>query len=113
MPHCVTVMLLRASQLHKDDNGYTTAVSSSVTIVIVLWKMACFFRLPLFVAATLVTIKMLKWNCSSDLLAALVRCENYECLKIWFFSNNHWYLKQEVWSSDNLKQTSICSFTTV
>ncbi|PON49463.1 IKI [Parasponia andersonii] len=42
------------------------------------------------------TIKMLKWNCSSDLLAALVRCENYECLKIWFFSNNHWYLKQEI-----------------
>lgn len=42
------------------------------------------------------TIKMLKWNCSSDLLAALVSCENYECIKIWFFSNNHWYLKQEI-----------------
>ena len=42
------------------------------------------------------TIKMLKWNCGSDLLAALVRCENYECIKIWFFSNNHWYLKHEV-----------------
>lgn len=42
------------------------------------------------------TIKMLKWNCSSDLLAAVVRCGNYDCLKIWFFSNNHWYLKHEI-----------------
>ncbi|KAL5569131.1 hypothetical protein UlMin_025706 [Ulmus minor] len=42
------------------------------------------------------TIEMLKWNCSSDLLAAVVRCDNYDCLKIWFFSNNHWYLKHEI-----------------
>uniref|UniRef100_A0A5B6YQC9 Elongator complex protein 1 n=1 Tax=Davidia involucrata TaxID=16924 RepID=A0A5B6YQC9_DAVIN len=42
------------------------------------------------------TIEMLKWNCTSDLLAAVVRCESYDSLKIWFFSNNHWYLKQEI-----------------
>ncbi|KAF4351235.1 hypothetical protein G4B88_019337 [Cannabis sativa] len=41
-------------------------------------------------------IEMLKWNCNSDLLAALVRCENYDCIKVWFFSNNHWYLKHEI-----------------
>ncbi|KAA8534238.1 hypothetical protein F0562_031755 [Nyssa sinensis] len=39
---------------------------------------------------------MLKWNCNSDLLAAVVRCESYDSIKIWFFSNNHWYLKQEI-----------------
>lgn len=42
------------------------------------------------------TIEILKWNCSSDLLAGLVRLENYDCLKIWSFSNNHWYLKHEI-----------------
>lgn len=42
------------------------------------------------------TVEILKWNCSSDLLAALVRCENFDCLKIWFLSNNHWYLKHEI-----------------
>lgn len=42
------------------------------------------------------TIEFLKWNCSSDLLAATVRCENYDCVKVWYFSNNHWYLKSEV-----------------
>lgn len=42
------------------------------------------------------TIEILKWNCNSDLLAALVRCERYDSLKIWSFSNNHWYLKQEI-----------------
>ncbi|XP_057484580.1 elongator complex protein 1-like isoform X2 [Actinidia eriantha] len=42
------------------------------------------------------TIEILKWNCNSDLLAAVVRCERYDSLKIWFFSNNHWYLKYEV-----------------
>lgn len=42
------------------------------------------------------TIKILKWNCSSDLLAAVVRCGDYDSLKIWFFSNSHWYLKQEI-----------------
>ncbi|KAM1470769.1 hypothetical protein ACFX1Q_041259 [Malus domestica] len=42
------------------------------------------------------TIEFLKWNCSSDLLAAVVRCENYDCVKVWYFSNNHWYLKSEV-----------------
>ncbi|KAF4351259.1 hypothetical protein G4B88_025751 [Cannabis sativa] len=33
-------------------------------------------------------IEMLKWNCNSDLLAALVRCENYDCIK--FPSNGTW-----------------------
>ena len=42
------------------------------------------------------TIEILKWNCNSDLLAAVVRCERFDSLKIWFFSNNHWYLKHEV-----------------
>ncbi|KAJ7971299.1 Elongator complex protein 1 [Quillaja saponaria] len=42
------------------------------------------------------TMKTLKWNCSSDLLAGVVRCENYDSLKFWSFSNNHWYLKHEI-----------------
>lgn len=42
------------------------------------------------------SIEILKWNCNSDLLAAVVRNENYDSLKIRYFSNNHWYLKQEI-----------------
>lgn len=42
------------------------------------------------------TIENLKWNCNSDLLAAIVRRETYDSIKIWLFSNNHWYLKQEI-----------------
>lgn len=41
-------------------------------------------------------VEILKWNCSSDLLAAVVRSETFDSVKIWFFSNNHWYLKQEI-----------------
>ncbi|KAL9224698.1 hypothetical protein vseg_000710 [Gypsophila vaccaria] len=41
-------------------------------------------------------VEVLKWNCSSDLLIILVRCETYYSVKIWSFSNNHWYLKQEI-----------------
>ncbi|GMH11550.1 hypothetical protein Nepgr_013391 [Nepenthes gracilis] len=41
-------------------------------------------------------IEILKWNCNSDLLATVVRCEKFDCVKVWFFSNNHWYLKQEI-----------------
>lgn len=41
-------------------------------------------------------VEILKWNCNSDLLAAVVRSETYDCVKIWYFSNNHWYLKQEI-----------------
>lgn len=41
-------------------------------------------------------IEILRWNCTSDLLAAIVRCEKYDAVKIWFFSNNHWYLKNEI-----------------
>ncbi|KAJ6429104.1 hypothetical protein OIU84_020695 [Salix udensis] len=41
-------------------------------------------------------VESLKWNCSSDLLASVVRCEKYDAVKVWFFSNNHWYLKHEV-----------------
>lgn len=41
-------------------------------------------------------VEVLKWNCSSDLLCILVRCEKYYALKVWSFSNNHWYLKQEI-----------------
>ncbi|XP_068634801.1 elongator complex protein 1 [Aristolochia californica] len=43
-----------------------------------------------------VSVEFLKWNCSSDLLAALVSFEEYDAIKIWSFSNNHWYLKQEI-----------------
>lgn len=42
------------------------------------------------------TVELLKWNCSSDLLAAVVRSERFDFVKIWSFSNNHWYLKHEI-----------------
>ncbi|XVE69146.1 hypothetical protein DITRI_Ditri09bG0127200 [Diplodiscus trichospermus] len=42
------------------------------------------------------TVELLKWNCTSDLLAAVVRSGNYDSVKIWFFSNYHWYLKHEI-----------------
>ncbi|KAJ4830409.1 putative elongator complex protein 1 [Turnera subulata] len=42
------------------------------------------------------TIQTLKWNCNSDLLASLVRCDKHQSIKIWVFSNNHWYLKHEI-----------------
>ncbi|KAL3626817.1 Elongator complex protein 1 [Castilleja foliolosa] len=41
-------------------------------------------------------LEYLKFNCSSDLLAAIIRGEKFDTLKIWHFSNNHWYLKQEI-----------------
>ncbi|GER35662.1 elongator complex protein 1 [Striga asiatica] len=43
-----------------------------------------------------VTVDCLKFNCNSDLLAAIIRGETSDALKIWYFSNNHWYLKQEI-----------------
>ncbi|KAK6116222.1 hypothetical protein DH2020_050018 [Rehmannia glutinosa] len=43
-----------------------------------------------------VTVEFLKFNCNSDLLAAIVRGITFDTLKIWHFSNNHWYLKQEI-----------------
>ncbi|XP_028754316.1 elongator complex protein 1 isoform X2 [Neltuma alba] len=50
-------------------------------------------------------VKVLMWNCSSDLLAGIVGCENYDAIKIWFLSNNHWYLKHEIRyvKKDNVK----------
>eukprot|EP00258_Populus_trichocarpa_P051004 XP_024467023.1 elongator complex protein 1 isoform X2 [Populus trichocarpa] len=42
------------------------------------------------------TVESLKWNCGSDLVASVVRCEKYDAVKLWFLSNNHWYLKHEV-----------------
>ncbi|KAG6734750.1 hypothetical protein I3842_01G285800 [Carya illinoinensis] len=42
------------------------------------------------------TIDILRWNCTSDLLAAIVKCEKHDAVKIWLFSNNHWYLKHEI-----------------
>ncbi|CAN1746995.1 Elongator complex protein 1 [Linum perenne] len=42
------------------------------------------------------TVEILKWNCSSDLLASVVRYDKHDAVKIWYFSNNHWYLKHEV-----------------
>ncbi|KAJ0979468.1 hypothetical protein J5N97_014942 [Dioscorea zingiberensis] len=41
-------------------------------------------------------IKSLKWNSNSDLLATSISCSGYDAVKIWSFSNNHWYLKQEI-----------------
>ncbi|CAI9092450.1 OLC1v1027682C4 [Oldenlandia corymbosa var. corymbosa] len=41
-------------------------------------------------------IESLKWNCNSELLAAVVRGGNHDSIKIWFYSNNHWYLKHEI-----------------
>ncbi|KAL2323917.1 hypothetical protein Fmac_022975 [Flemingia macrophylla] len=41
-------------------------------------------------------VKFLKWNCSSDLLAGVVEYGNYDAVRIWCFSNNHWYLKHEI-----------------
>lgn len=41
-------------------------------------------------------ISIIKWNCSSDLLAIAVTCATHDAIKIWFLSNNHWYLKQEI-----------------
>ncbi|XP_072975367.1 elongator complex protein 1 [Typha angustifolia] len=41
-------------------------------------------------------IEILKWNCNSELLAASVTCSQYDAIKIWCCSNNHWYLKQEI-----------------
>ncbi|KAL2558017.1 Elongator complex protein 1 [Forsythia ovata] len=43
-----------------------------------------------------VTIEILKFNCNSELLAAVVRGETFDTIKIWFFSNYYWYLKQEI-----------------
>ncbi|KAM0853459.1 hypothetical protein ACQ4PT_051068 [Festuca glaucescens] len=43
-----------------------------------------------------VVIQTLKWNCNSELLAALVSCGQYDVIKIWSCSNNHWYLKHEL-----------------
>ncbi|KAI0527653.1 hypothetical protein KFK09_003258 [Dendrobium nobile] len=41
-------------------------------------------------------INLIRWNCSSDLLATSVACAQHDAIKIWFFGNNHWYLKQEI-----------------
>ncbi|CDP00058.1 unnamed protein product [Coffea canephora] len=43
-----------------------------------------------------VKVDSLKWNCNSELLAFVVRGEDHESIRIWFFNNNHWYLKQEI-----------------
>ncbi|WOL14885.1 hypothetical protein Cni_G23666 [Canna indica] len=42
------------------------------------------------------TVEILKWNCNSDILAASVVGDEYDTIKIWSFSNNHWYLKQDI-----------------
>lgn len=41
-------------------------------------------------------VELLKWNCNSDILSAIVSGEQYDAIRVWFFSNNHWYLKQEI-----------------
>ncbi|KAI4373006.1 hypothetical protein MLD38_011178 [Melastoma candidum] len=42
-----------------------------------------------------IVIDDLKWNCSSDLLAILVKSGDCDQVQIWYCCNNHWYLKQE------------------
>jgi elongator complex protein 1 len=42
------------------------------------------------------TVEIMKWNSNSDVLAAIVRSDNHDSIKIWYFSNNHWYLKHEI-----------------
>ncbi|XP_042416430.1 elongator complex protein 1-like isoform X2 [Zingiber officinale] len=42
------------------------------------------------------TIQILKWNCNSDLLATSIVSDEFDSIKIWSFSNNHWYLKQDM-----------------
>ncbi|PUZ38019.1 hypothetical protein GQ55_9G163500 [Panicum hallii var. hallii] len=43
-----------------------------------------------------VAIHALKWNCNSEILAALVSSEQHDVIKIWSCRNNHWYLKHEL-----------------
>ncbi|KAG2536665.1 hypothetical protein PVAP13_9NG211300 [Panicum virgatum] len=43
-----------------------------------------------------VAIRALKWNCNSEILAALVSSEQHDVIKIWSCRNNHWYLKHEL-----------------
>uniref|UniRef100_A0A1J3GUZ0 Elongator complex protein 1 n=1 Tax=Noccaea caerulescens TaxID=107243 RepID=A0A1J3GUZ0_NOCCA len=43
-----------------------------------------------------VSFETLKWNSASDLLAGVVSCNTHDAIRVWFFSNNHWYLKHEI-----------------
>lgn len=43
-----------------------------------------------------VAIQALKWNCNSEILAALVSSGQHDVIKIWTCRNNHWYLKHEL-----------------
>ncbi|XP_048598294.1 elongator complex protein 1-like isoform X1 [Brassica napus] len=43
-----------------------------------------------------VAFESLKWNSASDLLAGVVSCKTHDAVRVWYFSNNHWYLKQEI-----------------
>lgn len=43
-----------------------------------------------------VAIHALKWNCNSEILAALVSSGQHDVIKIWSCRNNHWYLKHEL-----------------
>ncbi|CAM6119410.1 unnamed protein product [Calypogeia fissa] len=49
----------------------------------------------------------LQWNSNSELLAAVIRDNDWDCIQVWYRSNFHWYLKQE-WryaASDNVKMS--------
>ncbi|KFK25593.1 hypothetical protein AALP_AA8G134800 [Arabis alpina] len=43
-----------------------------------------------------VSCETLKWNSASDLLAGVVSCKTHDAIRVWYFSNNHWYLKHEI-----------------
>ncbi|KAL3695969.1 hypothetical protein R1sor_010045 [Riccia sorocarpa] len=40
-------------------------------------------------------VESLVWNADSDLLAVLIRSEEWDAVQVWNCNNYHWYLKQE------------------
>ncbi|KAG6554048.1 hypothetical protein Mapa_003963 [Marchantia paleacea] len=40
-------------------------------------------------------VELLQWNSNSELLAVLLRCEQWDAIQVWNCNNFHWYLKQE------------------
>ncbi|KAL2642617.1 hypothetical protein R1flu_010204 [Riccia fluitans] len=41
------------------------------------------------------TVDALLWNADSELLAVLIRSEDWDAVQVWNCNNYHWYLKQE------------------
>ena len=51
-------------------------------------------------------IELLKWNCNSELPAALVRDKELSSIRNWGFGNYHWYLKRK-WSYVGQEQVNV------